>query len=117
MKTRNSSIYSKLRVLCCLNTSTVVKVETIAVQLGISVSYVEQIVSKLAKLNLVIGKKGSGGGYLLTDTLHSITLGEIITDEYLDPLVTLLFEDYRDIPIYQLKRLIDMRINDYEEYP
>lgn len=117
MKTRNSSIYSKLRVLCCLNVSTVVKVEVIAVQLGISVSYVEQIVSKLAKLNLVIGKKGSGGGYLLTDTLHSITLGDIISDEYLDPLITLLFENYRNTPIQQLKCLIDMQINNYEVYP
>ncbi len=53
---------------------------------GISLSYLEQLFSKLRKNGLVDGVRGPGGGYKLARPADSITVAEIITavDEHVD---------------------------------
>lgn len=53
---------------------------------GISLSYLEQLFSKLRKANLVEGVRGPGGGYRLARIPAQITVAEIITsvDEAVD---------------------------------
>ena len=53
---------------------------------GISLSYLEQLFSKLRKHGLVDGVRGPGGGYKLARSADSITVAEIITavDEKVD---------------------------------
>ncbi|MCK4708936.1 MAG: Rrf2 family transcriptional regulator, partial [Gammaproteobacteria bacterium] len=53
---------------------------------GISLSYLEQLFSKLRKHGLVDGVRGPGGGYKLARPADSITVAEIImaVDEKVD---------------------------------
>jgi len=46
---------------------------------GISISYLEQIFSKLRKRGLVHGTRGPGGGYALSCSLDKISIADIIT--------------------------------------
>ncbi|AFP85898.1 transcriptional regulator, BadM/Rrf2 family [secondary endosymbiont of Heteropsylla cubana] len=46
---------------------------------GISLSYLEQLFSRLRKNKLVTSVRGPGGGYLLNREFNEITVGEIIT--------------------------------------
>ena len=51
---------------------------------GISLSYLEQLFSKLRKANLVEGVRGPGGGYRLSRPAEEINIAEIISaDVYL----------------------------------
>ncbi len=51
---------------------------------GISLSYLEQLFSKLRKSDLVIGVRGPGGGYKLSRDPNEISVAQIISaiDEY-----------------------------------
>lgn len=53
---------------------------------GISLSYLEQLFSRLRKNGLVSGVRGPGGGYLLGKDAGSIAVGEVISavDESVD---------------------------------
>lgn len=53
----------------------------------ISLSYLEQIFSKLKKANLVNSCRGPGGGYTLTRSADKISIREIVVavDETIDP--------------------------------
>jgi len=54
---------------------------------SISLSYLEQIFSKLKKADLVLSARGPGGGYRLSRDTGEITISQIIhsMDENLDP--------------------------------
>jgi Rrf2 family iron-sulfur cluster assembly transcriptional regulator len=47
--------------------------------LGISLSYLEQLFAKLRKHHLVEGVRGPGGGYRLAKPLDQITVAQVIT--------------------------------------
>ena len=53
---------------------------------GISLSYLEQLFSRLRKHGLVASVRGPGGGYLLGKEANAIAVGEVITavDESVD---------------------------------
>jgi len=53
---------------------------------GISLSYLEQLFSKLRKNNLVDSTRGPGGGYRLSRNAHDIAVADVITsvDEKLE---------------------------------
>lgn len=53
---------------------------------GISLSYLEQLFSRLRKQGLVISSRGPGGGYVLGDTADAITVADVIraVDEAVD---------------------------------
>ncbi len=55
-----------------------IKLSDISVKQNISLSYLEQIFSKLKKANLVISIKGPGGGYLLNNSSKEISIADII---------------------------------------
>ena len=58
----------------------------IATRQTISLSYLEQLFSRLRRANMVIGVRGPGGGYTLADTADNINIADIIAavDEPLD---------------------------------
>ena len=45
---------------------------------GISLKYLEQIVSRLVKAKLILGNRGANGGYVLTKPAKQIFVGEIL---------------------------------------
>lgn len=53
---------------------------------GISLSYLEQLFSKMRKSNLIIGTRGPGGGYVMAKEVDQISIADIIVavDEPLD---------------------------------
>ncbi len=55
-----------------------VKIKDIAARSGISMKYMEQIVSVLNKAGFVRSVRGSQGGYLLTRRPEEYTVGEIL---------------------------------------
>jgi len=63
-----------------------VSLRSISENQGISLSYLEQLFSKMRKSKLVIGSRGPGGGYVLARDVDQITMAEIIVavDEPLD---------------------------------
>ncbi len=55
-----------------------VSLKSISDRLSISESYLEQLIAKLKKHQLVISKRGSKGGYLLGKDLKDISVGDIL---------------------------------------
>ena len=53
---------------------------------GISLSYLEQLFSRLRKQELVISSRGPGGGYVLASSADAITVADVIraVDEAVD---------------------------------
>lgn len=54
-----------------------VSIRKIANETGISYGYLEQLFTLLRKCGLILSKKGSKGGYLLSRAASSITVGEV----------------------------------------
>lgn len=63
-----------------------VSLSVIAENQNISLSYLEQLFTKLRKANLVKGQRGPGGGYVLARSADQISIAQIITavDERMD---------------------------------
>lgn len=51
---------------------------TVAELQNLSLSYLEQIFSKLKKSNIVVASKGPGGGYVLAKSPKEITIASIV---------------------------------------
>ena len=68
----------------------------IAAKLGISLKYLEQILPVLTKNQLIEGISGKGGGYRLTRSPESYTVGEILrlTEGSLAPVTCLSANDH-----------------------
>ena len=60
------------------NTDDKVPIKDISERQGISIKYLEQIVSSLTKAGLLRSGRGSGGGYSLTKAPDQYTVGEIL---------------------------------------
>ena len=63
-----------------------VTLKSISDNQGISLSYLEQLFSKMRKSALVMGTRGPGGGYVLAKDVDNISIAEIVlsVDEPLD---------------------------------
>lgn len=55
-----------------------VTLKSISDSQGISLSYLEQLFSKMRKSNLVNGTRGPGGGYVLARDVDQISIAEIV---------------------------------------
>ena len=55
-----------------------VTLKSISDNQGISLSYLEQLFSKMRKSNLVNGTRGPGGGYVLARDVDQISIAEIV---------------------------------------
>ena len=55
-----------------------VSIKSVATRQGISEKYLEQIIKMLSKSGLVESTRGKSGGYRLTRTPESYTVGEIL---------------------------------------
>ena len=64
--------------LAKINANQPTNLTDISLRQGISLSFLEQIFSKLKKNNLVQSSRGSSGGYLLTRSPKEITVSSII---------------------------------------
>ncbi len=64
--------------LAKIGTSQPTNLSEISLRQGISISFLEQIFSKLKKNNLVYSLRGPSGGYLLTKSPNEIKLSSII---------------------------------------
>ena len=53
-------------------------IKTIAERQGISLSYLEQILYRLAKAGLIESVRGPGGGYLIGKTPSELTIGDVV---------------------------------------
>ena len=79
MKISTKSQYGlRAMVYLAKNPDKVCSLKLIAKEENIPFDYLEKIVSKLEKAELVKSKKGSLGGYFLAKPLKEIKLGEII---------------------------------------
>jgi Rrf2 family iron-sulfur cluster assembly transcriptional regulator len=56
-----------------------VRLSDISEREGISHAYLEQLFNRLKKVNVVQGRKGPGGGYVLAKDAGSILMGEVIS--------------------------------------
>ncbi|MEJ2480429.1 MAG: Rrf2 family transcriptional regulator [Acidihalobacter sp.] len=68
------------------NDSGPVTLADISARQGISLSYLEQLFSRLRKRGLVVSTRGPGGGYNLARTAASMPVGEVVdaVDEQVD---------------------------------
>lgn len=55
-----------------------ISIQSIAMRQNISISYLEQLFSKLKKANLVTSVRGATGGYLLAKPATEISVGDIL---------------------------------------
>ncbi len=70
---------SALMHLAIHNTAGAVPLAEVSVCQGISLSYVDQIFTRLRRAGLVQGTPGPGGGYRLGRAPEAIAIGEVIT--------------------------------------
>lgn len=77
--------------LACHSGRGPVTLRDIAVEEGISLSYLEQLFVKLRKGDLVKSVRGPGGGYVLAKPSSEISVGEVISvvEEPLNPVACL----------------------------
>jgi Rrf2 family protein len=71
-----------LRAMVCLSKAKdklPVPLKNISLAEGIPFEFLEKIISELEKAKLVKGKKGSGGGYVLSKKPKSITINDIFS--------------------------------------
>lgn len=108
--------------LCEARDGEYVSLKSIAEDEGISEKYMESITSMLVKSGFVEGIRGKGGGYRLTKTPESYTLGSILkaTDGSLAPVSCLECKPNKcdrasgckTLPVWEK---LDKMINDYLE--
>ena len=55
-----------------------ITIKTLCENLNISERYLEQIFSSLRKEGIVVGRKGSQGGYYISKDITTLTVGEIL---------------------------------------
>ena len=55
-----------------------ITIKTLCENLNISERYLEQIFSSLRKSGIVVGRKGSQGGYYISKDITTLTVGEIL---------------------------------------
>ncbi|MCO6440205.1 MAG: Rrf2 family transcriptional regulator [Nitrococcus mobilis] len=78
LSTKSRYAVSALMHLAIHNQAGPVPLAEISVCQGISMSYVEQIISRLRRAGLVQGTPGPGGGYRLGRSPEHISVGEVI---------------------------------------
>ena len=81
MKLTNKGRYAVMAMadLAKINAKQPTNLTDISLRQGISISFLEQIFSKLKKNNLVLSSRGPTGGYLLTRPPEEIKLSSIIS--------------------------------------
>lgn len=79
-----------------------VSIKAISERQGISIKYLEQIISTLNKAGYVKSERGSGGGYRLTKTPEEYTVGMILrlTEGSLAPIACIEDEEENRCPKY-----------------
>ena len=102
MKVSTKGRYA-LRIMLDLaihNSGELVPLKDIAKRQGISIKYMEQIISPLAKAGFVQSLRGSSGGYRLSRDPSEYTAGEIlkVMEGPLAPTVCLSSGDFVDCP-------------------
>jgi len=65
--------------LACYSVNEVVTIKSICERQGLSERYLEQIFSLLRKNGIIVGRKGSQGGYTLAKKPKELTVYEILT--------------------------------------
>lgn len=98
--------------------SEVVTLKSISERQNISEGYLEQIFSTLRKSGLVIGRKGAQGGYTLSKSTNTITIGEILRTlegdlDLVDVSNTNAADDLERCINENLWNVINKNINDY----
>lgn len=99
-----------------------VRLSDISEREGISHAYLEQLFSRLKKINVVTGRKGPGGGYLLARNPVELPIGDIIravegeenfflcTDEVSDDAVC---GRYRDCITHHLWEGLSRKVHEF----
>ena len=78
MKISTTSRYGLRAMVYLAKSKDICSIKKISQDENISSDYLEKIISKLKKVNLVKAKRGISGGYFLTRNPKKITVGEII---------------------------------------
>lgn len=88
LSTKGQYAVRAMVTLACHNNGMPVTLRDISDEEDISLSYLEQLFSKLRRGGVVRSVKGPGGGYVLTRSPYDITVGEIIemVEENLNPV-------------------------------
>ena len=99
-----------------------VRLSDISDREGISHAYLEQLFNRLKKVNVVRGRKGPGGGYVLAKDATSIHLGEVIRAVEGEDKLFLCTEDhepgmgcrrYPQCTTHALWERLSVKIHDY----
>jgi len=73
-----------------------VRLSDISQREGISHAYLEQLFNRLKKVEVVRGRKGPGGGYVLAQNAEHILMGEVIQAVEGEEKLFLCTEDHND---------------------
>ena len=73
-----------------------VRLSDISQREGISHAYLEQLFNRLKKVEVVRGRKGPGGGYVLAKNAEHILMGEVIQAVEGEEKLFLCTEDHND---------------------
>jgi len=99
-----------------------VRLSDISKREGISHAYLEQLFNRLKKVDVVKGKKGPGGGYILSRNAEDIPIGDVIRAvEGADKLFLCSEENgktsecsrYKECITHQLWERLSVRVHEY----
>ena len=101
---------------------TPMQIKDISANASIPQNYLEQLLSKLRRADLLISTRGARGGYLLAKSAKDIKIVDIlialeddikIVDSKVDnPILNLLFEESKE----KTKRIFDLTLADLDKY-
>ena len=101
---------------------TPMQIKDISANASIPQNYLEQLLSKLRRADLLISTRGARGGYLLAKSPKDIKIVDIlialeddikIVDSKVDnPILNLLFEESKE----KTKRIFDLTLADLDKY-
>lgn len=95
-----------IEILHLLNKHDRLTVSDIYDKTGLSISYVEQIMSSLVELGFVYGVRGPGGGYTLDVPMVDIKIGDLhkkFTDRTKLKRPSMIFNYVKDVSIDKIK--------------
>ena len=98
------------------------QIKDISANASIPQNYLEQLLSKLRRADLLISTRGARGGYLLAKSAKDIKIVDIlialeddikIVDSKVDnPILNLLFEESKE----KTKKIFDLTLADLDKY-
>ena len=111
LNTRAEQALKMITLLASSHPCQAVNSKQLSLQLGLSISYIESLLKDLKKNELVVAKRGPGGGYLLQKCVDELSVWDVVRcfEQEEDPSVEIRTKEYSScleicLQLHQIKQ-------------